>query len=165
MFKTHMASNAFERIYEILVVDKLLLSTGMHPYDESNKQSYEELLENLSTYGLYKNAKDDPSAVREITEERLKIVNDIIVYLQQEMFFTEDGIEEKRIKQCMQLREILDEELSLWLVAVIGQERGETDIWKLNDFYHDILEDRKIIDKAIEIARDRYSYMKNASAA
>lgn len=160
-----MASNAFERIYEILVIDKLLLSTGMHPYDEPNKQSYEELLENLSTYGLYKNAKDDPSAVREITEERIKIVNDIIVCLQQEMFFTEDGIEEKRIKQCMQLREILDEELSLWLVAVIGQERGETDIWKLNDFYHDILEDRKIIDKAIEIARDRYSYMKNVSAA
>lgn len=165
MFKTDMASNAFERIFEILEVDRLLITTGMEPYKQESKQSHEQLLDVLSTYGLYKNAKEDPSAVRGITEERLETVNNIITYLQQEMFFIEEGIEEKRIQQCMRLREILDEELSLWLVAVIGQERGESDIWKLNDFYHDILEERNIIDRALEIARKRYSYMKDNIAA
>lgn len=165
MFKTDMASNAFERIFEILEVDSLLVTTGMKPYKQGSKQSHEQLLDVLSTYGLYKNAKEDPSAVRGITEERLETVNNIITYLQQEMFFIEEGIEEKRIQQCMRLREILDEELSLWLVAVIGQERGESDIWKLNDFYHDILEERNIIDRALEIARKRYSYMKDNIAA
>lgn len=165
MFKSHMASNAFERFYEILELDNLLISIGIQPYNQSNQKSYQDLLENLSSYGLYKNAKDDPSAVREITEERLKIVREIIDHLQREMIAKDKSDEEIRIQKCMQLREILDEELSLWLVAVIGQERGETDIWKLNDFYQGILEDRKIIDKAVEIARGRYSYMKNKSIA
>lgn len=165
MFKTDMASNAFERIFEILEIDKLLVTTGMLPYDQGNKKDYEKLLDILSSYGLYKNIKEDPSAIRDITEERISITSSIIFYLQQEMFFADEEMQEKRIEQCMVLREILDEELSLWLVAVIGQERGETDIWKLNDFYHDILEERNIIDKAIEIARGRYSYMKNVKAA
>ena len=81
------------------------------------------------------------------------------------MIIKDKSAEEIRIQKCMQLREILDEELSLWLVAVIGQERGETDIWKLNDFYQGVLEDREIIDKSVEIARERYSYMRNKSIA
>lgn len=165
MFKSHMASNAFERFYEILELDNLLISIGIQPYDQSNQQSYQDLLETLTNYGLYKNSKDDPSAVREITEERLKVVSEIIDHLQREMIIKDKSAEEIRIQKCMQLREILDEELSLWLVAVIGQERGETDIWKLNDFYQGVLEDREIIDKSVEIARERYSYMRNKSIA
>lgn len=165
MFKTDMASNAFERIYEILEVDKLLSRVGLSKYSEEKDSAFNSLSELLVQYGLYRNLKDDPSAVRQPTEDRINIVNRLLHLLQQEMDTQEDDITNSRIDLVEKLREILDEEIAMWLVSVIGQERGETDVWKLNDFYGSVFEERGTLDRAFSVARSRYSYYKKTAMA